>query len=68
MKKFVKVNDTATAREFGCTIEHFDRHIKGKSLLVITEYKEISLVQDETEEQYTVSKEDLVNGSEVAHA
>lgn len=68
MEKIVKVRESLTFSEFGCDAEHFNKHVKGKLLNVVEEYREIALVADETGEQFTVHKTDIINGSEVGHA
>lgn len=58
-KQTVLVKDEITFDSFGCSSQHFDQYIKGKPLNVLAAYKTITLVEDETEQQWTVHNEDL---------
>lgn len=68
MTKHVTVKEGVSPAAVGCSQQYFDRFIKGRQLKVRQEYKEIVLVQDANEEEFTICKEDLEKEKEVVYA
>jgi hypothetical protein len=59
MNKLIQISTALTADQFGCDVQHFSTHLRGRTLPVISETKNYVTVLDATGEEWTVNKADL---------
>lgn len=59
MKKTILISMHLTASQFGCDVDHFSKHVRGKTLTVVNETRSFITVEDSTGEEWTVNKSDL---------
>ena len=59
MNKLIQISTKLTADQFGCDVQHFNAHVRGRTLPVINETKSYLTVLDATGEEWTVNKADL---------
>ena len=59
MKKSIVIPSHLTASQFGCDVDHFSKHVRGKELAVVNETRSFITLSDSTGEEWTVNKKDL---------
>ncbi len=59
MNTLIQISAKLTADQFGCHQEHFNAHLRGRTLPVISETRNFVTVLDATGEEWTVNKADL---------
>ncbi len=59
MNKLIQISTKLTADQFSCDVEHFNAHLRGRTLPVINETRSFITVLDATGEEWTVNRADL---------